>query len=309
VGLLASPPLDEAAALMTGKGADANGSVSLSMGGAFEIPWAGRVFGTPSGNGLNAAWQGRSIHLPAERSNSGNLAKGGLVLRAPFTSVKINAMPDGGEAEAVYEAGSFDGRWPSKLEITSTTQLSSRVLEMKVTARNTGDEPEPVGIGWQPRFAILNGNHGDLMLRLPSVTRVEVSSQHSGEPTGKLKTVAGTKYDFSGRSGAKLDGVTLDDTFVNLRQAPLDNGPVAELRDPSNGYGVRMTMLSPSIKALYVSAPAERRYVTISPRFNYDDPFGREWENEDTGMAILRPGQTAQWKIRLEIFAVPSVRY
>ena len=101
----------------------------------------------------------------------------------------------------------------------------------------------------------------------------------------------------------------LDDTFVNLRQATLDNGPVAELRDPVNGYGLRITILSPSINALYVSTPREGGYVTISPRFNYDDPFGREWNNEDTGMAVLRPGQTAQWKIRLEIFAVPSSGY
>ncbi len=161
VGLLASPPLAEAAALMTGNGADANGSESLAVGGAFEIPWAGRVFGAPSENGLYTARERRNIRLPADRSDGGKVAEGGLVLRSPFSSVKINAMPDGGEAEAVYEAGNFDGRWPSKLQITSTTQLSSRVLEMKVTVRNTGDEPAPVGIGWLPRFAILDGGRGE----------------------------------------------------------------------------------------------------------------------------------------------------
>jgi aldose 1-epimerase len=79
-----------------------------------------------------------------------NAAAGGLLLRTPSSSVKVNVMPDGGEAEATYEVGDFDGRWPSKLEITSKTQLSSRVMEIKLTARNTGDEPEPVGVGWQP---------------------------------------------------------------------------------------------------------------------------------------------------------------
>jgi galactose mutarotase-like enzyme len=306
VELLASPPIGEATARMTGKGEDANGSESLAVGAALEIPWAGGVFGSPAGsNGLNTAWQGRNIHLTADRLNGATIAKGGLLLRAAFSSVKMNVMPDGGEAEGVY-AGNFDGRWPSKLEITSTTQLSSRVLEMKVTARNTGDEPEPIGIGWQPRFAVLNRDRGSMILRLPSVTRIQMSAQHPGEPTGKLLSVAGTKYDFSGRTGARLDGLVLEDTFVNLRQAPLDNGPVAELRDPANGYGLRITMLSPSIRALHVSAPGEGGYVTISPRFNYDDPFGREWNNEDTGMAVLRPGQTAQWRIRLEIFALSS---
>jgi hypothetical protein len=142
------------------------------------------------------------------------------------------------------------------------------------------------------------------MLRLPSVTRID-AGQRLGEPTGKLRQVAGTDYDFSGRIGARLGKLPLEDTFVNLRQAPLDNGPVAELRDPNSNYGLRITMLSPSIKALHVSAPADGEYISISPRFNYDDPFGREWAGEDTGMVVLQPGQTTQWRIRVEIFAVP----
>jgi hypothetical protein len=43
--------------------------------------------------------------------------------------------------------------------------------------------------------------------------------------------------------------------------------------------------------------------VTIDPQFNFDDPFGKEWDkDQDTGMVVLQPGQTAQWKVRLELF-------
>ena len=287
VNLMASPPLSEAVARMTGKGEDVHGLESLAMGGAFEVPWAGKI----------------SV---SDRTSGGSTANGGLLLRTPASTVKMNVMPDGGEAEAVYEVGDFDGHWPSKLEVTSTTQLSSRVLEMKLTVRNTGEEAEPVGVGWQPRFAILSNSRRAMTLRLPSVTRVEVSGQRAGEPTGKLLDVTGTRYDFSGRGGARLGDLALEDTFVNLRQAPLDNGPVAELRDPINNYGLRMTMLSPTIKALHVSAPSDARYIAISPQFNYDDPFGREWGNQDTGMAMVRPGQSVQWRIRVEIFALPA---
>jgi galactose mutarotase-like enzyme len=306
VNLLASPSLSEATEQMTGKDDDANGAASLGVGGAFEVPWAGRIFGTPSDGSLTAMWEGRTIRLPAERINGISSARGGLLLRRPASSVKTNVMPDGGEAEAVYEMGDFGGRWPSTLEVTTITQLSSRVLEMKLAARNTGDEPVPVGLGWQPRFAVSSNDRRALMLRLPSVTRIEASSQRMGEPTGKLQDVTGTKYDFSGRGGARLGGLALDDTFVNLRQAPLDNGPVLELRYPISNYGLRITMLSPTIKALHISAPADGGYVGISPQFNYDDPFGREWGNQDTGMAVLRPGQAAQWRIRVEIFSLPA---
>ncbi len=36
-------------------------------------------------------------------------------------------------------------------------------------------------------------------------------------------------------------------------------------------------------------------------RFNYDERphFGREWAgDEDTGMVVLQPGQSVEWKIR-----------
>jgi len=307
VKLLASPPLAEAASLMTGTGADTNGAVSLAMGAAIEAPWAGRIFGAPANGGLNATWNGQNVSLPVERRNGSPVAMGGLLLRSAATSVKTNVMPDGGEAEAVYDVGDFDDHWPSQMKVATSVQLSSRALEMKVVATNTGNEVQPVGIGWQPRFAVEKADRGALMLRLPSVTRSEVRDRHSGIPSGRLLPATGTKYDFSSRTGAALGTLNLDDTFVHLRQAPLDNGPVAELRDPANDYGLRITLLSTAIKAVHVEAPADGNFVTIAPRFNYDDPLGREWpRDEDTGMVVLGPGRSATWRIRLEIFALTS---
>jgi aldose 1-epimerase len=306
VQLLASPPLDEAARRLSGKGEDANGSASLSCGGAIEAPWAGRIFGTPTDDGLNVMWNGQALHLPAER-NGAVAARGGLLLRRVSTTVKTNVMPDGGEADVIYDAGDFDADWPSAMQVATLVQLSSRSVEMKVVARNTGQEPQPVGIGWQPRFAVLNGDRGSLMLRLPSVTRTEIHDRRTGLPSGRLLPTAKTEYDFSGQTGVALGGLSLDDTFVHLRQAPLDSGPVAELRDPVSNYGLRITMLSSAIKAVHVEAPAGGNFVTIAPQFNYEDPFGREWpKDEDTGMVVLKPGQSAHWRIRLEIFPLTS---
>jgi hypothetical protein len=43
VNLLASPSVEGAESAMTGTGEDADGKASLTMGGAFEVPWAGRI--------------------------------------------------------------------------------------------------------------------------------------------------------------------------------------------------------------------------------------------------------------------------
>lgn len=305
VNLLASPTLEEAATKMNGTGDDQNGQASLTMGGAIEAPWAGNIFGTPSQDEIRTMWRDVGITLPAKVSGA-TVATGGLLLARAGTSSKTNVMPDGGEAEAVYDAGDFDGHWPSGMRIRSVVQLSSRTVEMKVVATNTGTAPQPVGMGWRPRFAVL-GDRAGLKLHLPSVTREEIRDHQSGMPSGRLLPEEGTRYDFSTRAGAALRDLSLNDTFVHLRQAPLDNGPVVELIDASNNYGMRITMLSSSIKTVHVEAPSDGKFVMIEPRFNYDDPFGKEWpKDEDTGMAVVQPGQSVQFRIRLEIFTTNS---
>jgi Galactose mutarotase and related enzymes len=303
VNLLASPSLEDAAKQMTGEDKDTNGLVSLSLGGAIEAPWADRIWGVPLHDDTITTWQGHSLHLPAE----GGVSNGGLLLDRRADTVKTNVMPDGGQVQATYDAGDFNGHWISHTTITTSVQLNSRALEMSITARNTGDETEPIGLGWNPRFAILSGDRSQATLRLPNAVRVEVSDHRDGMPTGKLLPVAGTPYDFTKPGGTRLGTLNLHDSFVNLKSNLLDNGPVVELRDPKSHYGLRITILSPTINAIHVNAPADGSFVSIDPQFNYDDPFGREWsKGEDTGMVVLQPGQTAQWKIRLEIFDLDS---
>jgi aldose 1-epimerase len=313
VNLLASPPLDEAARLLSGTGADATGARSLSMGAAIEMPWASRISGTgtPDGNDLITVWHGMRLTLPTDAKDSygdgGAMAAGGMLLKQASDSVTTNVMPDGGEAEATFHPGNFDDHWPSKTEISTTVALSGRAIELKMVARNTGDIAEPIGIGWHPRFAILNGHRGQMMLRLPQGLRVEVKDRRTGQLSGKLLPVEGTEYDFTGRTGARLGALNLDDSFVHLRTGLMENGPVAELRDPENNYGLRVTAMTSAIRAIRVYAPLDGSFISIQPQFNYDDPFGREWSaDEDTGMVVLQPGQSTQWRIRLEIFSLSS---
>ena len=301
VDLLASPSLADATSQMTGQNGDADGGASLAMGGALEAPWAGRIWGTASDGANITNWQGHTLNLPA----NGGESSGGLLLARRADTVKTNVLPDGGQTQAIYDAGDFNGHWISHTVITTTVQLNSRALDISIAARNTGDEAEPIGIGWHPRFAILSGDRPHAILKLPNALHAEVAGHRGGMPTGRLLPVQGTPYDFTGQSGARLGELNLDDSFVQLKQALLDNGPFVELRDPKSNYGLRMTILSTAIKAIHVEAPADASFVSIDPQFNYDDPFGHEWAKDvDTGMVVLEPGQTVQWKIRLEIFSL-----
>ena len=47
----------------------------------------------------------------------------GLLLKQPSDSINTNVMPDGGEAQATFRAGNFDGHWPSQTEISTTVAV------------------------------------------------------------------------------------------------------------------------------------------------------------------------------------------
>jgi hypothetical protein len=137
VNLLASPPLEEAARLLSGKGSDATGAESLAMGAMIEVPWAGRIFGTstPNEKDLVTMWRGMHLILPTDTKDSyGNfsaMAAGGLLLKRPSDTVTTNVMPDGGGAQATFRAGDFDGHWPSKTDITTTVSMSGRAIDIR----------------------------------------------------------------------------------------------------------------------------------------------------------------------------------
>jgi aldose 1-epimerase len=308
VNLLDSEALASATKAMSGVDEDAQGQANLTRGGPILAPWAGRLSGLVSNDGKSVAvtWRGRIFNVPANRVESGSPeAYGGLLLKAAAREQSVDSLPDGETASATFANGDYEGRWPSQSETKVTVLLSGRSVGVSVDVKNVGEQAMPVGVGWAPRLLIPSGDRSQATLHIPSAWRIGEQGGDGdghGRRTEALIPVAGTRYDFTERKGVALGNVTLDDTFVHPT-APYDQSPVVELRDPAAKFGYRMTLVSPTTKAVHVYAPPGAEYVTISPQMNYDDPFGRRWGAvEDTGMAILQPGQTVRWEIRLELF-------
>lgn len=300
VSLLDSPSVQDAVKAMTGTDADRNGAVSTTFGAPFTLPWAGRIPAAPGAESTSTQWNGRTITLPATQTDLGSFAVGGLLLDQPSGSLQHDVMPDGGVDQGTYNLGNFNNRWPSQTQATLSIMLSGHVMDLTVTARNSGTIAEPIGIGWAPHF-LIGPNRDQVRIHLPSGQRVE--ERANGQPTGRLLPVEGTVYDFTPSAGAVLGDRGIDACFVHLRSGLLDDGPVAELSLPDRGYGLRIISLSSNIRSFRIYAPAGKDFLSIQPNFNYDDPFGREWPSgENTGMVVLEPGQTVQWKIRLELF-------
>ena len=257
---------------------------------------------------MMAVWTGQTMVLPASPLDGDGppSSAGGLFMKQQAKLVDKRPFQDGWVAKAVYDAGGFDGHWLSTTEVTTEVSLTSRAMELSVTAKNTGSVSEPVGIGWRPRFA-LTGGPKDTVLHLPDAVEVQMRSANApmspGLPTGRLMPMEAATAEFAKPAGARLGAQDLTASFVHLKQGYMAQGPSVELHDLKNRYGLRMTLLSPTIRELRVKVAADSRSVEIDPQFNYEDPFGKEWQrSEDTGMVVLQPGESTQWKVRLEIF-------
>ncbi len=120
-------------------------------------------------------------------------------------------------------------------------------------------------------------------------------------PTGRLLSVTGTPYDFNAIEGGPLPDNLVDDTFIDLKRD--SNGhAVSEIRDLGTNYGLRITAMTPRIRAFQVYSPVEKSFIALEPQFNYGDPFGAEWHSADTGMVTLQPGESVTWKVQLQLF-------
>jgi aldose 1-epimerase len=310
VPLLTSPSLSDAAAILNGGPEDMHGNKSFTMGGAFLFPFANRIVGpvtVDKKNGihyLTAKWHGRSIRMVANWH--GKLpgapwqAMHGDMLASKAASVVVKSDPDGSEATAIYDLPA-NGEWFSDNQVKINIALSRDIVTATLTATNTGKEPEPVGVGWHPYFQLPSGSRANARLHVPSTMRAEVNNYDDVFPTGKLMPVMGTPYDFNAAAGAPLPDVLVDDTFIDLKRDT--NGyAVAEIRDLGTNYGMRVTAMTPKIRAFQAYSPTEKSFIALEPQFNYGDPFGEEWHGADTGMVTLAPGESVTWKVQLQLF-------
>lgn len=307
VNLMPSPPLEEAKGLMNGGAGDEYGSQSFKAGGAILVPFANRIRGKLSADGktIETAINGKTMHLAAnwKGKNPGAEphAMHGLILDKPMNGFNVQQSTDGASVTGSLDAGDFEGHWPSKTALKITAALKGDGFGFTVTATNTGKEDLPIGIGWHPYFSFLSGQREQGRLRIPASQRAEINNLDDVFPTGKLIPVKGTEYDFSGPTGGPLGKLFLDDCFMELQKSA-DGSVVTEIIDPAARYGLRIKGISPEISAFQVYAPPDKQFVAFEPQFNWADPYSPIWKGKNTGMKVLKPGESVTYSVQLELF-------
>ncbi|MFC3077342.1 aldose 1-epimerase [Phenylobacterium terrae] len=302
---LTAPPLAEAARLLDGGAEDFAGSKAFSLGGAILLPYANRITGhdVPGAREIETQVAGRRARLPRNWGGKGpgarQYAMHGLILEAAAEAV---TQPTAGEVAARLPVGGFGGRWPGRADVAVRYRLDGGALELTVETSNVGEGALPLGVGWHPYFNLPSGRREQAVLRLPARAWAPANNYDEVLPTGRIAEVAGTPYDF--REARPLEGLYLDDCFTELVRDG-SGRVVCEILDPAAGYGLRISTPTPQVKAVQVYAPPDKAFVVLEPQFNLADPYSAVWpEGVDTGMALLQPGETATYQVRLETFAV-----
>jgi aldose 1-epimerase len=310
-----APPLSEVQTKLSGSDpADKNGNGSFAYGGAFLVPYPNRIRGKLSDDkqSITTSWHGKTLTLPANFSGKKPGAElhsiHGLILQSKTDDVKVADSADGQTVTGTIHAGDFGGHWLSKTDLDFTIELAGKDVTATITAKNVGDQDEPMAIGWHPYFAIPSGDRTQTRLHIPAAEMAVVNNYDDVFPTGKLKPVKGTKYDFNAPEGKPLDGDFLDDNFSKLTRT--DGAVDVRLTDPASNYGIHVMGESPEIKTVQVYAPTDpgKNFVAIEEQFNFADPFGKEWHGMDTGMVTLKPGASVTWKVKLELFTPPAAK-
>ena len=301
MSLLANPSLEEVA----------NGAVTPKVGqndtrGAFEVPWGGVLGGLLSPVGtMRTEWRGHPLEAPPEVLSHG-VAVGGLMRGLDADSAQPTGMSQSTQATAVFSNSDFDGHWLSKTDVKLQANLDAHAVVLTVTAKNVGSVPEPIGIGWHPRFRILSGQRDAAEMRIPSGQQLEVVDSTKGLPSGRLLAPNGKMERFQARAEA-IGAEGIDENVVNPKSNSAE-GAMEEFRDPGVGVGLRLTALTPNIRAMRVTSPSGSSYVSLGAQTNYDDPLGKEWGEGDTpAITILQPGESVEWRVRLEIFSLNPV--
>jgi hypothetical protein len=208
VPLLKAPSLEAMADGSAGPRSSAD-----DMRGAIELPWAGGLTGQVSlvGTTLMLNWGGHAFEVPNEAEGQAGVSRGGLLSRrgADASYTAQNNTFAGGS----FHATDFDGHWPGQTETSVTVELHRTTIDLKVTAKNTGLQPEPMGIGWHPRFAIPSGVRSSALLQIPESAMLEVMNRAKDTVSGHRLPLSEDLRGFLNRPAPLADS-TVDAILV-----------------------------------------------------------------------------------------------
>ena len=223
-----------------------------------------QYFGATVGRYANRISHGRFTldgrQYTLETNNGANHLHGGTrgFDKRVWTIQSVSGGPEGSVTLA-YRSPDGEGGYPGTLTVTATYSLSE-TNELSITYRATTDRPTIVNVT-NHSFFNLAGEHAatDALGALLTLHATAYTPVDEGLiPTGEMRPVAGTPFDFrtattigarvrDGRDAQMRIGRGYDHNFV-VDGAPGTLRPVLRLEDPRSGRVMEMSATAPSVQ-------------------------------------------------------------
>ncbi len=190
--------------------------------------------------------------------------------------------------QAILEFTYPGGDWPFPFVAQQDIQLAPDRVTVRMSVRNTGNRPMPLGFGHHPYFPHRPG----------TVVQTEVSHIWAGDhevmPTGLEQPPFLTTL----REGALLADLVLDNNFVGWSRR-------ATVRWPDRGTAVTMTSEAP-FDYFVLYSPAGKDHFCMEPVSNCTDWLNLEgYPQAVLGGQVLAPGETVTGGFELRLEGAP----
>jgi len=194
-----------------------------------------------------------------------------------------------GEASAVLTYHHRHGEWPWSYEARQHFALDDHGLSLRLTCRNSSDDPMPCGLGFHPYFPCGPETKID--------TRADCAWTVDEKVLPVAKVPAEGRYDLRDRH---VCGQDLDNGFGGW-------GGEARMADPAWPYDLRLS--SPQAKFFQLYSPPQGGIFVAEPVTHANCALNHpESEWPELGMRILAPGEAMSLDARLDVTPKPSSR-
>ncbi len=251
------------------------------------FPFPGRLGGT------EFTFGGKTYTLEAA-DGRGN-AIHGFALNRPWQIVEQSATRVVGRFHASQVDRAILDHWPADFCLTVSYELSGGKLASTIDVLNPDTKPLPFGLGTHPYFRLPLGKSGKADECRVTVPVTDFWPLENMLPTGKTEPATSSK----GLSqGLRFADTKLDDVFSGL---PKTTGPQqATIVDPGSGRTLRVSF-SNEFRAVVVYNPPHREAICIEPYSCIPDYFRLGAMGVDTGMVLLQPNQSIQYRVDIEL--------
>jgi aldose 1-epimerase len=279
--------------------------------GPREILWADSGFEAgdkrPSGSGIpllypfpgrigaaSYEFNGRKYQL--EAGDAYGNAIHGFVINRPWRVVEQSAARVVGEFQASRDDATILQHWPADFRIRVSYEVRGRQLISDIEYENTGSGPLPCGFATHAYFRLplsANTKAADTVVTVPVTKFWELERMN---PTGRILSLPDDKRL---ADGAPFDDKQFDTVCTEL-VFDTDRHARTRLTDPATGRELTQTF-DASFTQCVVYTPPHREAICMEPYTCVPDAIRLAAEGHETGLQILKPGESRQTTIRITL--------